>query len=78
MIIDAETASITSKLKSSGIYEKQKGIKTLNEFDFYEVIGTGSFSTCYKCLHKETRHKFAAKKIFDSFRFLFLFNFLFL
>lgn len=63
MIIEAATASITSQLKSSGIYEKQKGIKTLNEFDFYEVIGTGSFSTCYKCLHKESRMKFAAKKI---------------
>lgn len=65
MIIDA--ASITSQLKSSGIYEKQKGIKTLNEFDFYEVIGTGSFSTCYKCLHRESRMKFAAKKI-DKFK----------
>lgn len=65
MIIDP--ASITSQLKSSGLVEKQKGIKTLNEFDFYEIIGTGSFSTCYKCLHKESRMKFAVKKI-DKFK----------
>lgn len=68
MIIDSETASITSQLKSSVIYEKQKGIKTLNEFDFYEIIGTGAFSTCYKCVHKETRIKFATKKIDKSKR----------
>lgn len=63
MVIDAATASIISQLKSSALVEKHKGIKTLNELDFYEVIGTGSFSTCYKVLHKETRTKFAAKKI---------------
>lgn len=67
MVIDAATASIISQLKSSALIEKHKGIKTLNEFDFYEVIGTGSFSTCYKVLHKETRTKFAAKKI-DKFK----------
>ena len=67
MVIDAATASIISQLKSSALVEKQKGIKTLNDFDFYEVIGTGSFSTCYKVLHKETRTKFAAKKI-DKFK----------
>lgn len=43
--------------------KKRKGCKTMNDYDFYEVIGTGGFSTCYKCLHKETKIKFAAKKI---------------
>ena len=56
-------ASITSQLKSSCLIEKQKGIKTINEFDFYEVLGTGAYSICYKVLHKESRMKFAAKKI---------------
>lgn len=66
MIVDTATLNLC-QLKSGGTAEKKENKTTLNDFEFYEIIGTGSFSTCFKVLHKETKIKFAAKKI-DKFK----------
>ena len=60
--------SVVSKLKSSGIFDKSKGVTTLSDYEFQEEIGRGSFSTCFRCVHKESKHRFAVKKIDKSKR----------
>ena len=50
------------KMDVSSTISKIKG-RTLSEYDFLETIGTGSYSICKRCVHRETRQEYAVKII---------------
>jgi serine/threonine protein kinase len=35
--------------------------KSLNDFEFLEVLGKGSYSSVQRCVHKETKKQYAVK-----------------
>lgn len=39
---------------------KCKG-RTLSEYEFYETIGTGSYSICKRCVHRASGEEYAVK-----------------
>lgn len=41
--------------------------RTLDEYEFHQVIGRGSFSTCQRCLHVQSKQEFAVKVRFRFF-----------
>lgn len=55
---DPSTAS--SKSKTPNVISKCKG-RTLSEYEFLEVIGSGSFSVCKRCVHVTTGKEYAVK-----------------
>lgn len=38
--------------------------RSLNDYEFLEELGKGSYSVCRKCLHKESKKQFAVKVCF--------------
>ena len=42
------------------ILSKCKG-RTLSEYEFHEIIGTGSFSVCKRCVHTTSQKEYAVK-----------------
>ena len=49
-----------TRVNAPSIISKCKG-RTLSEYDFYETIGTGSFSVCKRCVHRTTSQEYAVK-----------------
>ena len=35
--------------------------RSLNDYEFFEELGKGSFSSCRRCVHKETGKEYAVK-----------------
>lgn len=63
------SGSVTSRLRNTGLLEKTKRLEThLADYEFFEEIGRGAFSICHRCVHRETKMRFAAKKIDKSKR----------
>lgn len=50
----------TSSLPKGAPITKCKG-RTLSEYEFHEVIGTGSFSICKRCVHTASQTEYAVK-----------------
>jgi len=50
----------TSSLPKGALITKCKG-RTLSEYEFHEVIGTGSFSICKRCVHTASQTEYAVK-----------------
>lgn len=47
-------------LDSNRVISRCKG-RSLSEYEFFEVLGKGSFSICKRCLHTETKQQYAVK-----------------
>lgn len=54
------TSDTSNRVNATNIISKCKG-RTLSEYDFYETIGTGSYSICKRCLHRATSQEYAVK-----------------
>lgn len=48
------------------ILSKCKG-RTLSEYEFHEIIGTGSFSVCKRCVHTTSQKEYAVKVSIQPF-----------
>jgi p90 ribosomal S6 kinase len=57
-----KSSSVISRLKSADILSKCKA-RSLNEYEFHQEIGQGSYSICKRCVHKETNQQYAVKII---------------
>lgn len=62
--VSSQKSTDSTKLNISRL----KG-RTLDEYEFHEVIGRGSFSTCQRCVHVQSRQEFAVKVRFTFFTF---------
>jgi p90 ribosomal S6 kinase len=60
--------SVMSRLQSSGVFEKGRGVNSLQDYEFEAEIGRGAFSICYRCVHKDTKQQLAVKRIDKSKR----------
>jgi p90 ribosomal S6 kinase len=54
------STTMNPKSKTSNLISKCKG-RTLSEYEFLEVIGSGSFSVCKRCVHTTTGKEYAVK-----------------
>lgn len=54
--VSSQKSTDSTKLNISRL----KG-RTLDEFEFHEVIGEGSFSVCQRCVHVQSKQEFAVK-----------------
>ena len=60
--VSSQKSTDSTKLNISRL----KG-RTLDEYEFHEVIGRGSFSTCQRCVHVQSKQEFAVKVRFRFF-----------
>lgn len=60
--ISSQKSTDSTKLNISRL----KG-RTLDEYEFHQVIGRGSFSTCQRCVHVQSKQEFAVKVRFRFF-----------
>lgn len=60
---EGATSETVSKILSCTITKCKE--RSLNDYEFLEELGKGSYSCCRRCIHKETKKQYAVKVNFQ-------------